>query len=87
MVERQQSRQSIVLGNVGGPAIGVSHGFVQGAVRVGEPSEPLIVEIREGALGQLLRAIVIAWLNAGIADGADAARVRPDNEARPWTVD
>ncbi len=51
-VQRQQSRQDLVVGQVSGPAVRGEHGRVQRPVRQVEPRRPRIVEVGEGALGR-----------------------------------
>ena len=56
-VERQQAFQDVVVGGGGGevgPAVGGCHGLVESGVGLGQPGWALVVELGEGALGQLL---------------------------------
>jgi hypothetical protein len=48
-VQCQEAGEDIVVGEVGGPAVGGGHGGVEGGMGVGQPGGTLVVEIGEGA--------------------------------------
>ena len=90
-VELQELRQDLVVGEIGGPAVGGEHGLVEPAMGVGEPRRPLVVEVGQGPLGELLRAVGVEGLEAGPQIGraerglvplARGARIPFDRPAR-----
>src|SRR3984885_15171492 len=63
LIQFQESAQNLISAKVGGPSVGGEDGFVEGAVCVCQPLGALVVEVGEGALGELI--------------GIDAGRVEP----------
>ena len=59
-VERQQLAENLVVGDVGGPTVRGSHRRVKSLVRIGEPLRPGVVEIRQRALLERLRRVLVA---------------------------
>ena len=68
-VERQQLTERVVVGNVGGPAIGGCDGRIERRVRVVEPLRPSVVEICQRALLQHLGGgvVLLLWSGQGSA--------------------
>ena len=54
LVEREQALEDLLVGEVGGPAVGGGDRRVQFLVDVVEPGRALVVEVRERALLQFL---------------------------------
>src|SRR5438270_699286 len=52
MVQGEKVGEDLFAGEAGGPAVGGEDGFVEGAVGVGEPIGPFVVEVGEGAGSQ-----------------------------------
>ena len=59
-VERQQLAENLVVGDVGGPTVRGSYRRVKGLVRIGEPLRPGVVEVRQRALLERLRRVLVA---------------------------
>ena len=59
-VEIQQLANGVVVGNVRGPAVGRGNGGIERSGRVGEPLRTVVVEVRQRALPERLRGILIA---------------------------
>ncbi len=53
-VEIEEAGEEVVVGYVGGPAVGGEDGVVEGPVGVAEPGRHPVVELGEGALLELL---------------------------------
>ena len=50
-VEGEQVFEDLVVGEIGGPAVGVGDGVIEVGVGVGQPSGVGVVEAGEGSLG------------------------------------
>ena len=59
-VEAQQLAKSVVIRDVRGLGVGVGNSGVERSVGVGEPLRALVVEVRERALPQRLRGVLVA---------------------------
>jgi hypothetical protein len=76
-IERQESGQEFVVGKFAGPAVGGEDGGVELLVREVEPGRALVVEIRERALLELLRALGVFGHEPRITHRADSSRHTP----------
>jgi hypothetical protein len=50
VIEGEQAFEDFGIAESGWPAVGGEDGFVEFAMGVGQPSRPLVVEVREGAI-------------------------------------
>ena len=69
-VQGEQPLQDLLVGQVGGPAVGGGYGGVEFLVGQVQPGGALVVEVGQGALFELGSAIGVAGLQARIADEA-----------------
>ena len=63
-VEREQALEDLLVGEVGGPAVGGGDCCVQLPVNVAEPGRALVVELGERALLQVLGALLVPGQDA-----------------------